>query len=84
MQTIQTSLFALRNSAGLLYAVKNNGVPENDNGETVEDPIVKYIPEQRRGSSEDVIPLVMFLASEASSYLSGNVYTVDGGLMARG
>jgi len=60
------------------------GWMENDNGETVEDPIVKYIPEQRRGSSEDVIPLVMFLASEASSYLSGNVYTVDGGLMARG
>jgi NAD(P)-dependent dehydrogenase (short-subunit alcohol dehydrogenase family) len=57
---------------------------ENDNAGTMEDPIVKYIPVQRRGSAEDIIPLVIFLASEASSYLSGNVYAVDGGLMARG
>jgi NAD(P)-dependent dehydrogenase (short-subunit alcohol dehydrogenase family) len=60
------------------------GWMENGNAGTIEDPIVKYIPIQRRGTAEDVIPLVIFLASEASSYLSGNVYTVDGGLMARG
>jgi NAD(P)-dependent dehydrogenase (short-subunit alcohol dehydrogenase family) len=60
------------------------GWMENSNGQRVEDPIVKYIPVQRRGNAEDVIPLVIFLASEASSYLNGNVYTVDGGLMARG
>jgi NAD(P)-dependent dehydrogenase (short-subunit alcohol dehydrogenase family) len=60
------------------------GWMENGNEGTMEDPIVKYIPIQRRGSAEDVIPLVIFLASEASSYLSGNVYAVDGGLMARG
>jgi len=60
------------------------GWMENGNEGTMEDPVVKYIPVQRRGSAEDVIPLVIFLTSEASSYLSGNVYTVDGGLMARG
>jgi 3-oxoacyl-[acyl-carrier protein] reductase len=57
---------------------------ENGSGQRVEDPIVKYIPVQRRGRAEDVIPLAIFLASEASSYLSGNIYTVDGGLLARG
>jgi NAD(P)-dependent dehydrogenase (short-subunit alcohol dehydrogenase family) len=60
------------------------GWMENGSGQRVEDPIVKYIPVQRRGNAEDVIPLAIFLASEASSYLSGNIYTVDGGLLARG
>ncbi len=48
------------------------------------DPMPGYIPMKRRASPEDIIPLVIFLASEASSYLSGNIYMADGGLMARG
>jgi NAD(P)-dependent dehydrogenase (short-subunit alcohol dehydrogenase family) len=47
------------------------------------DPLAGYIPMRRRAMAEDVIPLIIFLASEASSYLSGNIYMVDGGLMAR-
>ena len=43
-----------------------------------------YIPMRRRAQPEDVIPLVLFLASDGSTYLSGNIYMVDGGLMARG
>jgi NAD(P)-dependent dehydrogenase (short-subunit alcohol dehydrogenase family) len=48
------------------------------------DPILNYIPMRRRGKPEDIAPLVLFLASEASSYMTGYVYFVDGGVMARG
>jgi NAD(P)-dependent dehydrogenase (short-subunit alcohol dehydrogenase family) len=52
--------------------------------EAERDAVARYIPMRRRVRPEDVIPLVMYLASKASSYLSGNIYLVDGGLMARG
>jgi NAD(P)-dependent dehydrogenase (short-subunit alcohol dehydrogenase family) len=47
------------------------------------DIMLRYIPAQRRARAEDVVPLVGFLASDAASFLSGCIYTVDGGLMAR-
>ena len=47
------------------------------------DIVARYIPMKRRARAEDVAPLVGFLASKASSYLSGSIYIVDGGLMAR-
>ena len=47
------------------------------------DIVARYIPMKRRARAEDVTPLVGFLASKASSYLSGSIYIVDGGLMAR-
>jgi NAD(P)-dependent dehydrogenase (short-subunit alcohol dehydrogenase family) len=48
------------------------------------DSVSAYIPMRRRGEPEDIAPLVVFLASEASSYVTGHVYFVDGGVMARG
>ena len=48
------------------------------------DPLLNFIPMRRRGRPEDIASLVLFLASEASSYLTGHVYFVDGGMMARG
>ncbi|MBI5439878.1 MAG: SDR family oxidoreductase [Deltaproteobacteria bacterium] len=48
------------------------------------DPLVSYIPMRRRGSPDDLTPMMVFLASEASSYMSGYLYFVDGGLNARG
>ena len=47
------------------------------------DIMARYIPAQRRARAGDVVPLVGFLASDAASFLSGSIYTVDGGLMAR-
>ncbi len=45
------------------------------------DPVGRYIPMGRRTRGEDIAPMVVFLASEASSYLSGCICHVDGGLM---
>lgn len=42
--------------------------------------IKKMIPAKRLGKAEDVAALAVFLASSASSYITGQVITVDGGL----
>jgi NAD(P)-dependent dehydrogenase (short-subunit alcohol dehydrogenase family) len=46
--------------------------------------IERYIPMGRLCRAEDISPLVLFLASSASSYMTGYTHYVDGGLMARG
>jgi 3-oxoacyl-[acyl-carrier protein] reductase len=48
-------------------------------GETREG-ILKQIPLGRFGSIDDVGAAVAFLASDAASYITGQVLTVDGGL----
>lgn len=45
--------------------------------------IMARIPAGRWGKPEDFKGVVIFLASEASSYVSGEVVTVDGGWMGR-
>lgn len=39
---------------------------------------------QRLGLPEDIAKLVLFLASDDASWITGSVYTIDGGIMARG
>ncbi|MES2732367.1 MAG: 2-dehydro-3-deoxy-D-gluconate 5-dehydrogenase KduD [Bacteroidota bacterium] len=41
------------------------------------------IPAGRWGEAEDVVGAVIFLASNASNYINGNIINVDGGWMAR-
>jgi len=38
------------------------------------------IPLRRFGTASDVSPLVLFLASDEASYITGSVLDVDGGL----
>ena len=60
------------------------GFIETDMSEAVRnkagDLIKKMIPAKRLGKPEDIASVVVFLASPASSYLTGQVITVDGGL----
>lgn len=49
--------------------------------EEVKEEIAKSIPLKRMGKAEDVANLVSFLASEESSYITGQVIHVDGGML---
>ena len=48
--------------------------------ETVKDNAVGQIPLGKMGSPEDVAQAVLFLAEEASDYITGQVLCVDGGM----
>ena len=47
----------------------------------VKSEIAKQIPLKRMGNVEDVAKVVKFLASEDSSYITGQVINVDGGML---
>ena len=48
------------------------------------DQIKKHIPTRRLGQPDDIANAVTFLADEASSYITGHILTVDGGLTLGG
>jgi len=48
---------------------------------TEDNLLVRYIPMRRLGRADEVAPLAVYLASEASDYISGQVFNVDGGVM---
>lgn len=52
-----------------------NAIPDDKKEE-----YLKVIPQHKLGSTEDIANLVSFLASDQSSYITGQVITIDGGL----
>lgn len=45
--------------------------------------LVRSVPMKRLGQADEVARLVTFLASDAASFISGSVYTIDGGMTSR-
>jgi len=50
-------------------------------GEEVMKAALQFIPLQRFGEPEDVAHLAVFLCSEEAAYITGQVFTVDGGMV---
>jgi NAD(P)-dependent dehydrogenase (short-subunit alcohol dehydrogenase family) len=48
------------------------------------EKVSKLVPLQRFGTKDDVANLALFLSSDAASYCTGGVYSVDGGMQLLG
>jgi NAD(P)-dependent dehydrogenase (short-subunit alcohol dehydrogenase family) len=48
----------------------------------VKDFIDRYIPLGRAGKVEDVAPLFLYLASDDASFVTGQIFVIDGGQLA--
>jgi NAD(P)-dependent dehydrogenase (short-subunit alcohol dehydrogenase family) len=58
--------------------IETEGVTEAAGGELPEE-ILETVPADRFGTARDCVPAAVFLASEASAYVTGSYYAVDGG-----
>ena len=72
-------------SRGILVNAVAPGFIETQMTEVLKDEIkeeiAKNIPVKRMGVAQDVANVVKFLASEDSSYITGQVINVDGGML---
>ena len=49
--------------------------------ESQEAMVQQAVPLQRQGKPEDIAPGILYLASDASSYMTGQVLVIDGGVL---
>ena len=68
------------NGKNFLIIGDKNG---NDEQKKQYEEIIKRIPAHRWGNAEDLMGTTIFLASEASNYISGAIIPVDGGYLSR-
>jgi gluconate 5-dehydrogenase len=52
------------------------------NNPTIHDALAKKIPLRRWGKPADIGPLIVYLASDAGRYVNGQIFTIDGGILA--
>ncbi|NGX52931.1 MAG: 3-oxoacyl-[acyl-carrier-protein] reductase FabG [Candidatus Anoxychlamydiales bacterium] len=60
---------------GFIETEMTQSIPEK-----IQEQMLKNIPLKRFGKSEDIANMVLFLASDESDYITGQVFTVDGGM----
>ena len=49
--------------------------------ERLREAVVKFIPMKRFGQPQDIAHMVSYLCSEGAAYVTGKVFTVDGGMV---
>lgn len=65
---------------GYVKTAFTEGVRKN---ESIREKILRTIPQERFSEPEEIAAAVVYLASEAASYSTGEVHVVDGGLSAQ-
>ncbi len=65
---------------GIFHTEATRAVIENPE---MRDTRIKKVPMRRHGTPEEVGPLALFLASEASSFITGASIPIDGGELAK-
>lgn len=61
---------------GFIQTQMTEELPEN-----IKEQMLNNIPLKRFGTTQDVANLVLFLSSDMSDYITGQVFTVDGGMV---
>ena len=65
---------------GLAPGIINTKMPKDLIKERGDD-LLKQIPQKRFGEPEEVASVIMFLLSQSSSYINGQIINVDGGII---
>jgi NAD(P)-dependent dehydrogenase (short-subunit alcohol dehydrogenase family) len=92
----KAGVVSLTKSLGVMFARDNIRVncivpgfvaqrpPESEDEGNVRRSQGRFIPAQRIGEANELGPLAVFLASDASSYMTGEIFCIDGGGLAGG
>ena len=64
----------------MMRSIEKGASPEK--AEEAQKQFAEAIPMKRYAEAEEIGQLVLFLASENASYITGGCYTIDGGMTA--
>ncbi len=64
----------------MMRSIEAGASPQN--AKAAQEAFAQTIPMKRYGEAEEVAQLVLFLASDRASYITGSYYTIDGGMSA--